>query len=430
MKSISKLKDEGRRCEQQEQWEKAITAYLQVLKVAKRARPSWSCRSTTGSATCTCGSAAHDAVGYYEQAAERYADLGLFNNAIALCNKALRFRPDRLEVLRKLGYYSVQQGFLTDATDYYLKYAEQRFRAGALDDALNALDEFANASDDPEVRELLGRRLQDFGRPDRAVKELRKAYELRSAAGQAAVAAALLEEIRALDPTAAIALESADEPVSALGEDAQREPFAAPEDATPEASPHGDGEMTAAAEVEYFEEVEDAADEEEGFGGGTLEGLESTTLFDQADFASVEVEALETENTGPDDVPTGPMEGLEPTTFAYDEYDGDSVEDDLGVAIERDERSFDEGGEPTGLEEAGDIGMDSLPLLDGQAVEGSDDADHDDEDDDAPLAEPLPLIGGELDAVIDVDVEDEPPTDFEGSVLTATSTCPTCCPSG
>src|SRR5688572_6166426 len=157
MKSISKLKDDARRHEQKEEWEKAIQIYLQVLQVGEEGDVELPLYNRVGDLAVRLGRA-KDAVRYYEQAADRYAEAGLYNNAIALCNKALRYGPDRLEILKKLGQFSASQGFITDARRYYLEYAEKRFAAGEVDDAFDSLTDFANVADDVEVREMLGRR--------------------------------------------------------------------------------------------------------------------------------------------------------------------------------------------------------------------------------------------------------------------------------
>src|SRR5690606_16414840 len=179
MKSISKLKDEARRYEQREEWEKAIQTYLQVLKVADEGEnevdlPVY---NRLGDLYVRLGRP-NDAVRAYEQAADRYAEAGLYNNAIALCNKALRYSPDRLELIRKLGQFSASQGFITDARRYFLDYAERQFRAGKVTDALTALEDFAEVSDDAEIREMLGRQLKAHGRTNEALEELRRAHAM------------------------------------------------------------------------------------------------------------------------------------------------------------------------------------------------------------------------------------------------------------
>ena len=102
MKAIAKLKDDARKHEQKEEWEKAIQAYLQVLKLGEQgdgAELDLPLYNRVGDLYVRLGRPT-EAVIYYEQAADRYAEAGLYNNAIALCNKALRYDNARLELLR------------------------------------------------------------------------------------------------------------------------------------------------------------------------------------------------------------------------------------------------------------------------------------------------------------------------------------------
>jgi tetratricopeptide (TPR) repeat protein len=413
VKAISKLKDEARRFEQQEQWENAIAAYQQVLKISEagEAELELPLYNRVGDLYVRLGRAP-DAVLYYEQAADRYADLGLFNNAIALCNKALRYRPDRLEVLRKLGQFSMQQGFLTDATTYYINYAEQQFRAGAQDEALDALEEFAAATTDPEVRELLGRRMQDFGRTDRALKELGIAWQMRRSAGQTDAAAALLEEIRRLDADAAVALET---PQPHEQVDESRAEAAPPVVEVEHARPGADASPPVSAAEEFYEEVDDSAEEDTGWSSTPLDGLETSATFEESEYDAVEVEGIETSEI-PTDVTVGRLEGLE---SGFD-YDDEETAYKSGLDIEREERTFDYGSvvadDVEGEDSEADLGMSRLPLLEDDDA-GSEGTDEDQEaDESVPLAEPLPLVGGDIDPVIDVEIEEEPATDFDGSV--------------
>ncbi|HSJ05397.1 MAG TPA: tetratricopeptide repeat protein, partial [Longimicrobiales bacterium] len=202
--SISKLKDEARRHEQKEEWEKAINAYLQVLRIGDDAGDVELPLYNRIGDLCVRLGRSGDAVRYYEQAADRYAEVGLYNNAMALCNKALRYRPDHIELLRKLGQFSALQGFLTEARDYYVEYADQQIRTGHADAAVAALTDFANIVDDGDTRELLGRRLRSQGRDADATAELQRAYALYLQAGNAAAAQTVASEILAIDPGATL----------------------------------------------------------------------------------------------------------------------------------------------------------------------------------------------------------------------------------
>src|SRR3954470_6399785 len=201
MKSVSKLKDDARKHEQKEEWDKAISAYLQVLKTGEEGEGELDLPlyNRVGDLYLRL-SKPNDAVRYYVQAADRYAEAGLFNNAIALCNKAMRYVPQQLDLLRKLGQFSASQGFLTDARRYFLEYAEKKFAGGQVDDALTALEEFAEASGDAEVREMLARQLQAHNRSGEAVEELKKAHALRLKNGDQAGADAVRDEIESIAP--------------------------------------------------------------------------------------------------------------------------------------------------------------------------------------------------------------------------------------
>lgn len=203
MKALAKLKDDARKHEQREEWDKAIAVYVEVLRTAEKGEVEQELPlfNRVGDLYVRLGKPA-EAVKYYERAADHYAEAGLYNNAIALCNKALRYMPDRTELLKKLGQFSALQGFGTDARRWYLEYAEKMLQRGALDEAFSALEDFANLSEDAEIRELLGRQLRTHGRGEQAVMELKRAHSLRLEAGQTVEAERLKKEILALDPNA------------------------------------------------------------------------------------------------------------------------------------------------------------------------------------------------------------------------------------
>jgi tetratricopeptide (TPR) repeat protein len=200
MKAINKLKDRARLHEQREEWDQAIQLYVQALRMSQEEHEDvdLGLYNRIGDLYLRLNRPA-DAVRYYEEAADRYAELGLYNNAIALCNKALRHQPERVDLLRKLSRLSAEQGFLTDARRWCLGYAERMMAQGAVDEAFQALEEFADLSDEPDIRELLGRQLAAHGRVAQAVAQLRRALEQRLQAGQQAEARALEAEIRRLE---------------------------------------------------------------------------------------------------------------------------------------------------------------------------------------------------------------------------------------
>ncbi|HUF51330.1 MAG TPA: tetratricopeptide repeat protein [Longimicrobiales bacterium] len=341
MKSIIKLKDDARKHEQKEEWEKAIQVYLQVLQISEEgeAEVELPLYNRIGDLAVRLGRS-KDAMRYYEQAADRYAEAGLYNNAIALCNKALRYGPDRLELMKKLGLFSASQGFITDARRYFLEYAERKFAAGEVDEALTALEDFASVSDDADVRELLGRRLLAHGRSEAAVAELQRAYALRQHAGETERAEALRSEILAIDAAAVV---DADAPRPAPSFDA-------------------------APAVEH-DELPGLAEIDTGsfdIAPGTLDGLETTAAApveeDALDFGAIEMTGFET-GAGIADAPVGGssvggVEGFESTMLDFGAIEADAVED---LGLEHDEASFEL---PTLADDADDAAAYELPTLD------------------------------------------------------------------
>jgi tetratricopeptide (TPR) repeat protein len=423
MKSISKLKDEARRHEQKEEWEKAIQVYLQVLRAGDdgEGEVELPLFNRIGDLMVRLGRP-HEAVRHYEQAADRYAEIGLFNNAIALCNKALRYQPDHLELMRKLGQFSASQGFLTDARRYFLDYAERKFASGETEDALSALQDFADLADDGDIRELLGRRLQAHGRTVEAVSALHKAHALHKRSGDTDRAAAVLDLIHAIDPDGSAAQDAAGVP--------EQDPVDLFEDVLDDndwqALPRLDADTVADAVATVADDdvvVDSIAHDDDvvldvTLGSGvSIEGFENTAIDsgafeDGVDFelAGVEVDLPELR----DEEPPVAVEGLESTMLdagaaAADELD--SV--DFGLDISRAEAGFDvnEHDYPRGMDVAGlDVEGLEVEVFDtGQAADAATHVAEDDEavvhDDGLGVAESVAAdlpVPGEVEAAFDL----------------------------
>jgi tetratricopeptide (TPR) repeat protein len=203
MKSISKLKDRARSHEHKEDWRAAIEAYQQVLETQEAddaVELELGLYNRVGDLYLRLGQT-DDAVKYYERAADRYADSGFFNNAIALCNKALRHRPDNVDVYLKLSRFCQEQGFLTDARRWIIDYAERKVKRGEVDDAVSGLEGFVDSSGAPDVRELIAKHLAGHTRQAEAVEQLKLAHAEWSRLGDEDAAARVAEKARALDPS-------------------------------------------------------------------------------------------------------------------------------------------------------------------------------------------------------------------------------------
>ena len=199
--AIQKLKEQARQHEHEHDWEAAIAAYREVLAVYEELddERDLALYNRVGDLYLRLGRI-NDAVEFYEAAADHYADAGLGNNAIALCSKALRYQPNRISLYRKLTVYSAQQGFHSDARRWYLEYAARMEKAGALSEAIGALDQLPGLSADPRVRETLGRRLLAHGSREAAVQVMLRAHRLWVNAGEVDKAEAIAEEIAKVDP--------------------------------------------------------------------------------------------------------------------------------------------------------------------------------------------------------------------------------------
>ena len=173
MPDVAKLKKKAAELELKKQFDKALAVYIEILHSYDKSDDEIDVGlyNRVGDIYLKQGNVA-DAVDYYEQAVDRYAESGFFNNAIALCNKILRNSPGRASIYYKLGKISAQKGFVSDAKINFLEYADRMQKAGKIDEAFRALKEFADlCPDQDDVRLLLADQLskQERGsRSDRA----------------------------------------------------------------------------------------------------------------------------------------------------------------------------------------------------------------------------------------------------------------------
>src|SRR5438874_11110452 len=108
------------------------------------------------------------AADYYDQAVDKYAELGFHNNAIAMCNKVLRNAPARQTTYLKLAKLYAAKGFMAEAKQNFLEYAERMQKAGKIQQAFAALKELADISpESAHLRTMLEEHLRMYGDPDR-----------------------------------------------------------------------------------------------------------------------------------------------------------------------------------------------------------------------------------------------------------------------
>src|SRR3989442_14247822 len=108
------------------------------------------------------------AADYYDQAVDKYAELGFHNNAIAMCNKVLRNAPGRQTTYLKLAKLYASKGFMAEAKQNFVEYAERMHKVGKIQHAFAALKEFADISaESAHLRQTLEDHLRRYGDPGR-----------------------------------------------------------------------------------------------------------------------------------------------------------------------------------------------------------------------------------------------------------------------
>ena len=196
------LRDRARAAENRDNWRDAVTLYRQLLEESAGEEVDIALWNRVGDLHLRLNETER-AVDAYERAVAAYADSGLYNNAIALCRKILRLVPGRAAVYHQLGRISAAAGFLADARQNFLEYADRMRRAGKLDASFEALKEFADLSpDDVQVRRMLADQLLAHGQKDPAIEQLRILMGTHTQRGEEVAAMQVQEQIHAIDPTA------------------------------------------------------------------------------------------------------------------------------------------------------------------------------------------------------------------------------------
>ena len=201
MADVSRLKKKAAEFEAKRQYDRAIAVYEQIAVETTTVRegdiPLF---NRLGDLYLRVGDVERASV-LHERAVDMYAELGFFNNAIALCNKILRQAPNRVSVYYKLGKISAKKGFISDAKQNFLEYSARMQKTGKIDEAFRALKEFADlCPDQDDVRLMLAEQLSRAGRSTEAVEQLQILHEQLESEGRDAEAAATVERMRAIDP--------------------------------------------------------------------------------------------------------------------------------------------------------------------------------------------------------------------------------------
>ncbi|HEU0302772.1 MAG TPA: tetratricopeptide repeat protein [Longimicrobium sp.] len=347
MASPAKLKDQARAAENRGQWTEAVILYRELLEENPGEEADIALWNRVGDLHLRL-TETERAVEAYERAVAAYAESGLYNNAIALCRKILRLVPGRGAVYLKLGQISAAAGFLADARQNFLEYAQRMKRAGNVDASFEALREFADLSpEDTDVRKLLADQLVAQGRKEQAVEQLRVLLGAHLQRGDQAAADAVREQIHAVAPDAD------DTPLIRSRRTALDDFSAALHDGEFNPSASAGLDMGSTVEPRDVEVAPVAGLETTSLGEADgvvpLDGLESTSLVEEAPPARGAKKP-----TAPPDVAGDEHEPLDHL------LDGDDADDgELPLLVDADEFADDDAGEAGELPL---IGFDDEPV--------------------------------------------------------------------
>src|SRR2546429_2970005 len=169
MSKLEKLKDKAKGLEAKDP-KSAIEAWLSVLNAQEEdgePNPDLSVFNRVGDLYLKVKDPAQ-AADYYDRAVDRYAELGFHNNAIAMCNKVLRNAPGRQTTYLKLAKLYAAKGFISEAKQNFVEYAERMKRMGKIQHAFAALKEFTDISPESEhLRDMLAEHLKLYGEEPR-----------------------------------------------------------------------------------------------------------------------------------------------------------------------------------------------------------------------------------------------------------------------
>jgi len=179
------------------QWDKAVNEYIRLSEIESNNPNVF---NELGDLHLKIGNKAQ-AFKALHSAIDAYSQMGLYNNAVAVCKKIIRLNPGDPGVYRKLAKLRSQQGIEKEATTYGIKFLDQVDAEGVLDPEKTKEDliDLAEAlTDSPEVLQRVAEYLmnQQFNAEAGAVLEnLAHAYAALGLVEEAKAAAKKMDDI-------------------------------------------------------------------------------------------------------------------------------------------------------------------------------------------------------------------------------------------
>ena len=316
MSKLEQLKEKAKGLEAKDP-KRAVEIWLDALNNQDETNPDLSIYNRIGDLYIKLKDPAL-AADYYDQAVDKYAELGFHNNAIAMCNKVLRNAPARQTTYLKLAKLYAAKGFIGEAKQNFVEYAERMQKVGKIEHAFAALKEFTDISpESASLREMLSEHLKMYGADP--------GKRGSSAGGRVTPPAPRTAPPPGGDDvhksgsrkTSSLVFLDLDAPAVAKGQKAPpAPPQKAPEPPPPPVAEKLIEEVVPEPDESLQIETTSLVDEAPGGGGGgggQLEGLETTV----ADFGQVRHDSPKTpsirEELNPADLDLEPVAELEPT---------------------------------------------------------------------------------------------------------------------
>ena len=321
MSKLEQLKDKAKGLEAKDP-KRAVEIWLETLNNQDETNPDLSIYNRIGDLYIKLKDPGL-AADYYDQAVDKYAELGFHNNAIAMCNKVLRNAPARQTTYLKLAKLYAAKGFISEAKQNFVEYAERMQKVGKIEHAFAALKEFTDISpESASLRDMLSEHLKMYGADP---------GKRASSAGRPSTAAAPKPPPRPGEDdvsksgsrkTSSLVFLDLDAPAVPKGQKAppppqKKAPAPPPPPPPPPAAEAESLIQEVVPEPDESLEIETTSlvDEAPGSGGsdGMLEGLETTV----ADFGQVRADSPKTpsirEELNPADLELETVAELEPT---------------------------------------------------------------------------------------------------------------------
>src|SRR5216117_1106100 len=166
MSKLEQLKEKAKGLEAKEP-KRAVEIWLEVLNNQDETNPDLSIYNRIGDLYIKLRDPGL-AADYYDQAVDKYAELGFHNNAIAMCNKVLRNAPGRQTTYLKLAKLYAAKGFIAEAKQNFVEYAERMQKIGKIQQAFAALKDFTDISpENTQLRGMLEEHLLMYGTAER-----------------------------------------------------------------------------------------------------------------------------------------------------------------------------------------------------------------------------------------------------------------------